>query len=96
MDDAHSLPTDLAECHGLLVAAYQQTVQLERRATESEQRLSESEQQAADLTRVLDETAASYQELQQEHAAQLSCRETRRLGRYARKMKMRGILIVTV
>ena len=38
MDHADSLPTDLAECHRLLLAAYQQTVQLERRAAESARR----------------------------------------------------------
>jgi transposase len=57
MDGADSLPVDLAECQQLLVAAYQQSVQLE--------------QQAAELNRVLGETSASYQELQQEHAATL-------------------------
>jgi hypothetical protein len=58
MDDAHSLPTDLAECHQLLLAAFQQATQLERRA-------SDSEQQAAELSRVLNETAASYEQLQE-------------------------------
>ncbi len=64
MDGADFLPNDLAECQRLLLAAFQQATQLERRVTESEQR-------AAELNRVLDETAASYQELQQEHAATL-------------------------
>jgi len=71
MDDATSLPTDLTECHQLLVAAYKQSVQLEQQATAAEQRAAVSEQQVAELGRVLDETAASYQELQQEHAAAL-------------------------
>ncbi len=31
MDRADSLPTDLAECHQLLLAAYKQAVQLEPR-----------------------------------------------------------------
>ena len=56
MDD-NSLPNDVTECHRLLLAAFKQSVQLE--------------QQAAELARVLDETAASYQELQQKHAATL-------------------------
>ena len=63
MDD-NSLPNDLTECHRLLLAAFQQSVQLE-------QRVAKSEQQVAELSRVLDETATSYQELQQEHAATL-------------------------
>ena len=64
MDRADSLPTDLAECHRLLLAAYKQAVQLERRATESEQRIVE-------LDRVLDATSASYEDLQHEHASML-------------------------
>ena len=64
MDGADFLPNDLAECQRLLLAAFQQAAQLERRVTESEQR-------AAEQNRVLEETAASYQELQQEHAATL-------------------------
>src|SRR5271170_5250675 len=62
MDRADSLPTDLVECHRMLLAAFKQAVQLERRATESEQRI-------AELDRVLDATSASYEELQQEHAS---------------------------
>ena len=50
MDDDHSFPTDLAECHQLLLAAFQQ---------------------AAELSRVFDETAASYDELQATHQAAL-------------------------
>ena len=61
---ADFLPNDLAECQRLLLAAFQQATQLERRVPESEQ-------QVAELNRVLGETAASYQELQQEHAATL-------------------------
>lgn len=64
MDGADFLPNDLAECQRLLLAAFQQAAQLERRMTESEQR-------AAEQNRVLEETVASYQELQQEHAATL-------------------------
>jgi len=63
MDD-NSLPNDVTECHRLLLAAFKQSVQLE-------QRVAESEQQVAELSRVLDETALSYHELQQEHAATL-------------------------
>jgi len=62
MDGTDFLPNDLAECQRLLLAAFKQATQLERR-------VAESEQQVADLNRVLGETAASYQELQQEHAA---------------------------
>ena len=64
MDDANSLPNDLTQCHQLLLAAFKQSVQLE-------QRVAQSEQQVAELSRVLDETAASHQALQQEHAATL-------------------------
>ena len=71
MDDTNSLPNDITECHGLLVAAYKQSVQLEQQAADAERRLAESEQQVAELGRVLDETSSSYQQLQQEHAATL-------------------------
>lgn len=57
MDGVDFLPNDLAECQRLLLAAFQQ-------ATHFEQRV-------AELNRVLDETATSYQALQQEHAATL-------------------------
>jgi transposase len=78
MDGTDFLPNDLSECQRLLLAAFKQSTQLERRVVESEQRLAaasqrvtESEQQVADLNRVLGETAASYQQLQKEHAATL-------------------------
>jgi len=78
MDDANFLPSDLTECHQLLVAAYRQSVQLERqageakhRATEAEQRAADSEQRSAELGRVLDETAVSFDQLKQEHATTL-------------------------
>ena len=85
MDDANSLPNDLTQCHQLLLAAHKQSVELEQQAAEAtqqaaqakrhamqaEQRAAQSEQQLAELGRVLDETAASYQELQQAHAATL-------------------------
>ncbi len=64
MDDANSLPNNLTECHQLLLAAHKQSVELEKHVVESKQ-------QVAELGRVLDETAASYQELQQSHAATL-------------------------
>ena len=71
MDDANFLPSDLAECQQLLLAAYRQSLQLERRAAEADRRAAESQQQVAELNRVLDETAASHEQLQQEHAATL-------------------------
>ena len=58
MEDTNSLPNELTECHQLLLAAYQQSVQLE-------QKVASSQQQAAELNRVLDETAASIEELKQ-------------------------------
>ncbi|MGO9528635.1 MAG: IS66 family transposase [Verrucomicrobiia bacterium] len=71
MDHADPLPTDLAECHRLLLAAFKQAMRLERLATESERRATESEQRIAELDRVLDATSASYEELQHEHASTL-------------------------
>jgi transposase len=68
MDDTH-LPNDVTECHRLLVAAFKQVLQLEQKAAAAEQRATQSQQQVTELNRVLNETAASYQELQQEHAA---------------------------
>ena len=64
MDGTDSLPNDLAECHELLIAAYRQSVQLEKK-------VATSEQETAELNRVLDETAASFETLKQEHAAVL-------------------------
>lgn len=61
MDRHAELPDDPAECHRLLLAAYQETVRLQQQVTCSQQ-------QVAELGRVLDETAASYEELRQEHA----------------------------
>ncbi len=71
MDDANFLPNDVTECHQLLLAAHKQSVQLEQQAAEAERRATQAEQQAAEFNRVLDETAASYQDLQHEHAATL-------------------------
>ncbi len=64
MENADFLPTDLAECHRLLLAAHRQSVQFEQRAMASEQ-------QAAELNRVLDSTAASFHDLQQQHTSTL-------------------------
>jgi transposase len=64
MDGTDFLPNDLRECQQLLLAAFQQATQLERRVVESEQ-------QVAELNRVLSETSASYESLQQEHATTL-------------------------
>ena len=71
MDDTNFLPHDVTECHRLLVAAFKQATQLEQKAAAAEQRAAQSEQQVTELNRVLNETAASYQELQQEHATTL-------------------------
>ena len=64
MDGSDFLPNDLRECQRLLLTAFQQATQLERRAAESER-------QVAELNRVLSETSTSYEVLQQEHAATL-------------------------
>jgi hypothetical protein len=64
MDGSNSLPDDVTQCHRLLLAAYQQSVQLEQQAAGLGQ-------QVAELDRVLDETAASFEALKQEHAATL-------------------------
>ena len=64
MDGTNALPNDLTQCHQLLLAAYSQSVQLEKE-------VATSQQQAAELNRVLDETAASFEELKQAHAVTL-------------------------
>lgn len=71
MDDANFLPNDLAACQRLLLAAFQQSVELEQQVADAQRHAAEAKQQATELGRVLDETAASYQELQQAHAAAL-------------------------
>jgi len=71
MDNADSLPTNVAECHRLLIAAYQQSVQLQQHSEDAEQQVAKSEQRVAELNRVLDATSASFQELRQEHASTL-------------------------
>ena len=62
MDDANFLPNDLGECQRLLLAAFQEATQRERRVVNAER-------QVAELSRVLDETAASHQQLQEIHEA---------------------------
>ncbi len=64
MDDANLLPDDLSECQRLLLAAFKQSMQLEKK-------VATSQQQVVELKRVLDETAASFEELKQEQAATL-------------------------
>jgi transposase len=74
MDDSHSLPNDVTECHRLLLAAYKQAVRLEQQATQATQhaaqagqRVANAEQQVEELQRVLDATADSFQKLHHEH-----------------------------
>ena len=69
--DGTSLPNDVTECHELLLAAFKQSMQLEQQVADAQRHAAEAEQEKAELGRVLDETAASYQELQQDHAATL-------------------------
>jgi transposase len=85
MKDADFLPNDLDQCQRLLLAAFREATEHERRladaerkATDAEQkaeaaerRASESQQQVTELGRVLDETAASFAQLRDEHAATL-------------------------
>jgi hypothetical protein len=59
MHTADALPNALAECHHLLLAAFKETTQLERRVVAAEQsvaaatqRATQSEQQVAELGRV--------------------------------------------
>jgi len=78
MDGTDFLPDDLRECQRLLLAAFQQARQLERRTAESERK-------AAELKRVLDETTATYEALQQEHAATLDELEWYKRWAYGRR-----------
>jgi len=78
MNDADFLPNDLAACQRLLLAAFREATERERRladaernAEAAERRASESGQQVTELGRVLDETAASFAQLREEHAATL-------------------------
>ena len=59
MENADFLPTDLAECQQLLLAAWQQSVHLKKRVaaseaqmTAAEQKAAATEQQIAELNRV--------------------------------------------
>ena len=74
MDD-NSLPSDVAECHRLLLAAFKQSMQLEQQVADAkrqvERQVAESAQRVEELERVLNETSTTYQELQQTHAATL-------------------------
>jgi len=69
MNDAHFLPNDLDQCQRLLLAAFREATERERRLADAERRASESQQQVTDLGHVLNETAASFEQLRQEHAA---------------------------
>jgi len=85
MNDADFLPNDLGQCQRLLLAAFREATERERRLADAErkaahaqrqaqaalQHASESQQRVTDLGRVLDETAASFEQLRQEHAATL-------------------------
>jgi len=85
MDDADFLPNDLGQCQRLLLAAFREATEsecrladaerraadAERKAQAAQQRAAESQQQATDLGQVLDETAASFEQLRKEHAATL-------------------------
>jgi transposase len=64
MDDAHQLPNDLAQCQRLLLAAFQEATQRERRVVDAQRQVTE-------LSRVLDQTAASHEELKEKHQATL-------------------------
>ena len=64
MDRHTNLPDDPAERRLLLLAAQREAARLKRQVASSQQRV-------AELDRVLDETAASYEELRQEHTAVL-------------------------
>jgi transposase len=92
MNDADFLPNDLGQCQRLLLAAFREATERERRLADAQQRVADAEvnaqaaelravaaerrasatqQQVTDLGRVLDETAASFEQLRQEHAATL-------------------------
>ncbi len=71
MKDADFLPNDLAACQRLLLAAFREATERERRLADAERRANEFQQQATELGRVLDETAASFAQLSDEHTATL-------------------------
>ncbi len=71
MNDADFLPNDLDQCQRLLLAAFREATEQERRLADAEQRASKSQQQVTELGRVLDETAVSFAQLSEQHAATL-------------------------
>jgi transposase len=71
MKDADLLPHDLEQCQRLLLAAFREAREHEGRLADAERRATESQQQVTELGRVLDETAASFAQLRDEHAATL-------------------------
>ena len=73
MDDANFLPNDLEECQRLLLAAFSESKDLERRALDSER-------VATELGRILEDTAATHEELKQSYQAAIN--EIRRLKQW--------------
>lgn len=78
MDDALLLPDDPDECRRLLLAAYRESQQLQRESQDLQretqqlqQQVTASRREVETLNRVLDQTADSYAQLQQEHAVKL-------------------------
>ena len=78
MNDADFLPNDLGPCQRLLLAAFREATERERQLADAERKAEaakrlafESQQQVTDLGRVLDETAASFAQLSEAHAATL-------------------------
>ena len=71
MNDADFLPNDLDQCQRLLLAAFREATEQERRLADAERRASKSQQQVTELGRVLDETAVSFAQLSEQHAATL-------------------------
>ena len=63
MENADFLPSDLAECHRLLLAACQQALHLERLAADAQQRVIQAEQRSAAAQR---ELAQSQQKAEQQ------------------------------
>ncbi|MDC0936384.1 hypothetical protein OAS39_08860 [Pirellulales bacterium] len=64
-------PDDPDECRRLLLAAYQESQELQRESQELQRQVAASQREVKTLNRVLDQTADSYAQLQQEHAAKL-------------------------
>jgi len=71
MDDASLLPDDPDECRRLLLAAYRESQELQRESQTLQRQVAASQREVKTLNRVLDQTADSYAQLQQEHAAKL-------------------------